>query len=1359
MEFLCDKGTEHDTLEEILSEHGKLSKEIKKLILNNNFIGFLSSATASGNYDKLWLRLWLVLLHSPSFRLFIDNLSFNKSDPHIVALVGRLSRYYDLFKREHLKEIPVLELPAPGSKLAVSKVPKSVPKPISLAKQSGLFRQGSATSSRSSVQKALSFSSPDSPSKDKGLSSQSKSSSADRKKSIKIKDPVAALQKAYDEFNFDPFEGQQEWREELVQVVLKEPKKTFSLLKPLHFAVLLAISPEKTGPVIATYLSQEDKSGIFDAIISDPKTGVMPLIMNRSEFRHYSKFRPLIVSWIGKDAAAKKHYRSPEVIQWLHQNNRFGQELWPILMGELTQGINRELLGMQPVVGPVLWERLIDYLNSDENQSDREKCLKDDQFLKAYLLHLTQKQRVFLFNTVSDDFLMRRVFALCASDSEFMNVLFSVLLRCFSEVDNPFFYQVLKEYPHFFDYALNIVDLETLTSFLEKNKEQQWCDPELFKKRVTDQAVKAYYSGADKNRIKLFLDSICSNHAASRELEDVLLVDYYSVGDQGICSRILANPVLLERILLLSIDKRITIEWTTHIRNLLGWMLDVVQAEGHKNSVNFLLVEKRMTYYFIGAIEWFFIQDLRTEYKGLLDSLFKYFGPDFFGGITREQLGLLVKIHGDNTLITAEFNQRFPGLVNSYRTLIPNEDEEILRRWKETVEIQAEFVEEFRYRGPDDDKLWMRLLLCNWRGDLNELSILDTVVQNAMSLNLVGFLKAHSQNEGLNELFTRKQSVAEKVLYNPQILSGCEFTLENFVCWDYTLLRTILQNSSLHKISGFTPEHFYRLAFSRHRERVFAKKGFIASLFLDENESENSNANGLLCYQGFLRDTFLTAPAYVKELMPLDPKPRVQSPNSPSSWLAKREKPQDYLFTERFEKEFGKGKNTREADLGRNPSLGSMEAYFRENSRQDHVFIKALLGSRDIQNKLKQNKGTVKNGDFYLRQIESLELAELNDILCKNILLRKVGIMRNPKLLREAIDRSMDFEYKETVYCIKFFLQLPDFRPTTEDLSPAYLRFETYDVAIQTVIKESPVSMVEYLIDLRHFRWENLAKDKHLEGFIDALKKQTLSPDEKRSHLKSVVMLIFDKAKILIEVGIAAFFDKWVDYQKENDVEQNNKDFSRFFCLLFNAIEWLEPKALLDLFKFERNKDVRDQVCKYALSYNCNIMPVSEVPALVELQLHLLRSYVGDLTKSANPYINNILWHLRCIPAEALKELTKRKVVLEVEIWKSLLWSPLLANWLRYETLTSTLSEKDLVVLVRNAKNADIARACLMNGYLHDRCSDNFFIECANRLGYGDDPMEMVQKLKQDMGLVTRSSLQLQEWVQSIESPQNSYDY
>lgn len=359
--------------------------------------------------------------------------------------------------------------------------------------------------------------------------------------------------------------------------------------------------------------------------------------------------------------------------------------------------------------------------------------------------------------------------------------------------------------------------------------------------------------------------------------------------------------------------------------------------------------------------------------------------------------------------------------------------------------------------------------------------------------------------------------------------------------------------------------------------------------------------------------------------------------------------------------------------------------------------------------------------------------------------------MRNPTWLDIAIrcalnvkkmTADLDLKLASNVTC---FLQLPEFRPTTADLSPACLLFEVTSTAISNVVKDKPIEMIEYVIDLCHYPFEKL----------------------NGSDVKV-------RAQGLVQAEIEFYFEKLAAMP---NIEAKAHDVQRFVCLLCSATDFLNPHDLLTLFEF--NKPLRNQLCQWLLTYNLSTMPVANVPAMVQLQMLLMRSFANEqqqldddkiqrdkkgLNSEAklqeteklvmnkqrcSAFINDILWNLSCIPSQANLKLSAL-YQLDSQILKYCPKDALLANLLRYEFLTTQLTEKDLSALVEGDPGPDVAQACLMHDSLHERCSDEFISQCAKKLGYGDDLRAMAARIKEEWGPVIEGSPRLKDWFRSI---------
>ena len=321
---------------------------------------------------------------------------------------------------------------------------------------------------------------------------------------------IVELQNEYAQFSSALSPGRKQKRESLVKAVLAKPD-IFGDLQPRHFALLLAIAPERTSDAIAAHMKNNVK--LFSAMITDSVVKPFAMIQNCTEFQS------LIYQWTQEDFLKNELYRIPEVMQWMYQGNHLKQQHWSEVVKVLGKGDCWKLLAVQGGVGPTLWEKLCQFLG--ENKEGRDLCLSDEQFLSEYLQHLSLEQRIALFN-MADSALMERIFNCCAQQRKNRHVLYSVLNHCFREIRNGCFYsELVKENnAEFLEYVVDVAAPEDLESFVTQHQGQAWCSAENFKKKNEKPAEDDLFSIKDRARISRYLEAIINDEVSSKRVDD-----------------------------------------------------------------------------------------------------------------------------------------------------------------------------------------------------------------------------------------------------------------------------------------------------------------------------------------------------------------------------------------------------------------------------------------------------------------------------------------------------------------------------------------------------------------------------------------------------------------------------------------------------------------------------------------------------------------------------------------------------------------------------------------------------------------------------------------------------------------------
>lgn len=593
-----------------------------------------------------------------------------------------------------------------------------------------------------------------------------------------------------------------------------------------------------------------------------------------------SRYQEEIAQWTENNSSdLRKLMRRSEVVQWLYQNNRIDNKKWDFLINAIMGGHLGDLLKLKTKFSIILWSKLCKHLV--ENPTELKKCSDKIQILLGFLSHASLEQRLKCF-AVAEPAMMGALFELCSSVGPLTHCLYSVLCQGFDRIRNEEFFIKLLSFPFFFEFALAASSQEVLGAFEEKYQGKKWL--EQYKKsklaysrcRAELNAEDKIFSETDKVVILRYLRSIINDKEESKMISYDLVSSYFRMNDPDICVALFANPILCERLIELHRDQKIVINCQDHIFPLMQWMMEKETELSGTPVLKHLLKLDALKHYFIGAVELLFAHYYQDEQDKLfLEQFFEYFGTYFFTGVTIEQLKGLQSIRGNDEVILGRFAAVCAEKVEVYTVLGNVKEEDILSRWKATSGDTARFIEEFQYKGSNDVDRWMKLLSCEWKGDLNEKDIIDRIVKHCKQLRFADFLKEIKGTPRIDQLFSCAINVdgkaqlylARRILGVPNIFGRCAFTLDDFKSWQPVLLLGPLSQAAWHKNYGFRPMDFYQLIREDQGRALFSvddqNEGFLDRLLTHSNLNKEDNRRARL----FLVNIFSHAPADVQEVV------------------------------------------------------------------------------------------------------------------------------------------------------------------------------------------------------------------------------------------------------------------------------------------------------------------------------------------------------------------------------------------------------------------------------------------------------------------------------------------------------------
>jgi hypothetical protein len=1069
-----------------------------------------------------------------------------------------------------------------------------------------------------------------------------------------------------------------------------------------------------------------------------------------------------------------------ELVRSLYLDRHLKEHHWALLVEEISAGRLRELLDIRHGLGASLWSKLSHALsrNTVEAAKLRESCFLEEGFTRKCLAHLSQEQRESLFK-LNDEVLIAQL--LKVSHEHFPHLIYSVLNHFFrgalASVESHCFYKALAEYPRFLEYAVDISKPRQLNPPLEAHVESQ------------SSGATQHYSAGHARLFQGLLEAIVRDEKNSVELSDELVKDYFHRGDTPIHVAMFANPILMHRLLAFREAGAVKFNLVRDIMPLLKWMLPRIHEDSHSARIVHLLESPEMISFFIGAVEalfsWVENDTPQSEDSILLGELFTYFWSHLFCGITIEQLHRFSVLNSRDfavqRIIWGEFSKANPDLADGYRTLIAVESHDtnkIYQRWLDTFDNPEAFRQEFIYRGSADKSRWNILISCGWCKNLDKEAIVEQLIRHSGLLNMAAFLRDLSDDLGV--IFSENPYFAQKVVTHPDLLRLCRFTIKDFRNWNSAelLLKVIsdgydcrlLSDISNEDIQNALPGFIYLNNVGRYvvrdpsgivREGSFRE---IPNLGFDKIDAELQNMhfkNQLLCLSAenghtsshpLLHKITGFVPEDFYQLVLAEHKNGVKHFSGQfgflSSFLPKENKngQLSYDYTTRFLIH-----TWSSAPVWIQRQLDGI-SYTLPPMMSDEKILWTAQGRVNYKIESEAHAAYLKKENARLLALSSLvqdsvsaqayvrALKEANAELLKRSYTKVPAYY--PYWLIHAIEYCHRYKLMELKECLTTFLGLPGNKPTTKELLPQRILLKSYFELLFAQILTAPMSLMEYLIDLCHY--------------------EVVEIDEKMR-----VSIIYLERSLVVR-GIHEIYKVLV---KEKALKLNDEKVKRFICLLCSATELLEPElpgktqernpaALLSL--FNTSVSMRDQVCQWLLVYNLAAMPVSQAPAVVRLQLILLRSFSeSPESESAKKCVPAILWQLSCVPKQVIENIHNTSIKMSSTYqWDGPILKRLLSyeagvvSLLRYPSLTLQLKEEDLLIF---QDSFAVARACLFYVHLTEKLSDEAIVVFAKKMGFDNEDLEDVaRKMKNELSIVIEGNRRLDEWVESILQPRSS---
>ncbi len=605
---------------------------------------------------------------------------------------------------------------------------------------------------------------------------------------------------------------------------------------------------------------------------------------------HDSGYQTEIRQWSQANSSdLNKLMARSEVVQWLYQNNRIDTRKWEFLINEIVKGRLSDLLKVKSNLGIVLWNKLCQYLV--DNPVELNKCSGKPNLLLGFLKHASLEQRMACF-AEADQAMIGGLFEFCGQSGPLRHCLYSVLCHCFARIRNEaFFIKLLNSRAFYLEFAFAASSSGILGEFEREYQDRPWFEQykqaksAYFKCKAEIGAEDKIFTENDQARILRYLRSILADTVESKALSDDLLANYFRMNNADICLALFANPILCDRLIQLHANKKIVIDTQDHIFPLMQWMMEKEEeSKGSKESkepieskelVHFLYSDI-MGHYLVAAVELLFAHyNQEGQHRQFLEQFFEYFGTFFFSGVTVEQLTELQNIRGNPQVILGPFAKVCSDKVDAYRVLGDVGEESIYQRWKDTSKVAERFIEEFQYKGPTDVDRWMKLLSCEWKGDLDEKAIIDLIVEHCVQLRFPEFLKDIKGSRSIDQLFSRTTLIAgrpqvylaKRIVGVKDIFGRCGFNLNDFKSWKPILLIGVLSDPDWHKSYGFYPKEFYRLIREDPEKTLFSvvdkKEGYLDRVLTHPRLSNEDSRRARL----FLVRILLDAPADVQRVV------------------------------------------------------------------------------------------------------------------------------------------------------------------------------------------------------------------------------------------------------------------------------------------------------------------------------------------------------------------------------------------------------------------------------------------------------------------------------------------------------------